>query len=178
MEKWDVYDRERNLTGETMTRGDRFTDGAYHLVVHVCIFNQKGQLLIQQRQPFKKGWSNLWDVTVGGSAVAGDNSRQAAEREVFEEIGYRINLTDTPVALTVNFERGFDDFYLIEYDLDLQQLKLQPEEVQAVKWASLEEVLTLIDHKAFVPYHKSLIETLFVMRKRIGAHHYIIEEKS
>lgn len=59
--------------------------GTYHLVVHVCVFNQKGEMLIQQRQPFKQGWPNLWDVTMGGSALAGETSQQAAMRELKEE---------------------------------------------------------------------------------------------
>ncbi|WP_143522351.1 NUDIX domain-containing protein, partial [Pseudomonas sp. 2822-17] len=81
LEIWDVYDRDRNLTGKTMKRGAPFEEGAHHLVVHVCIFNKEGQMLIQQRQPFKEGWPNMWDLTVGGSAVAGDTSQEAAERE-------------------------------------------------------------------------------------------------
>ena len=50
-----------------MKRGEPMKDGDYHLVVHICIFNTDGKMLIQQRQPFKDGWSNLWDITVGGS---------------------------------------------------------------------------------------------------------------
>lgn len=75
-EYWDVYTKERVRTGRFHRRGDRMKDGDYHLVVHVCIFNSKNQLLIQQRQPFKKSWSNMWDLSVGGSAVAGDSSSQ------------------------------------------------------------------------------------------------------
>ena len=82
MEKWDLYTKDRIPTGETMERGTKCPKDGYRMVIHVCIFNAKGQMLIQQRQSFKKGWSNLWDITVGGHAVAGDSSRTAAEREV------------------------------------------------------------------------------------------------
>ena len=51
-------------------------------------------MLIQHRQPFKSGWSDLWDITVGGSAVSGDTSQTAAEREVLEEIGYKLDLSN------------------------------------------------------------------------------------
>ena len=63
-------------------------------------------MLIQQRQPFKEGWSNMWDITVGGSAVAGDTSRTAAERETREEIGLDIDLTDVRPSLTLYWEHG------------------------------------------------------------------------
>ena len=64
MELWDVYNYDRTKSGRTMVRGDKMEGGAYHLVVHACIFNSRGEMLIQQRQPFKQGWSNMWDITV------------------------------------------------------------------------------------------------------------------
>jgi len=169
MELWDVYDKDRILTGETMVRGDKAENGAYHLVVHVCIFNSKGEMLIQQRQPFKSGWSNMWDVTVGGSAVSGDTSRIAAERETFEEIGYTINFENVRPSLTLNFEDGFDDIYLVTEDLDINCLHLQYEEVQQVKWATMSEIISMIEGKGFIPYRKNLIELLFEMRDNMGA---------
>lgn len=170
MELWDVYDKNRVFTGRTMRRGDEIKEGDYHIVVHVCIFNSKGEMLIQQRQPFKKGWSNLWDLTVGGSALAGDTSSQAAEREVFEEIGYKLNLEHIRPSVTVHFDGGFDDYYLvIDDNLDIDQLKLQYEEVQRVKWATREEILSMIDSGEFIPYYKSFIDLLFDMRYSMGS---------
>jgi isopentenyldiphosphate isomerase len=46
----------------------------------------------------------------------------------------------------------------------------KPEEVQRVKWATKEEILTMIDQEIFIPYRKSLIELLFDMRKYMGSH--------
>ena len=72
MEKWNLYTIDRVITNRVITRGDDIPKNLYHLVVHVCIFNAKNQMLIQQRQTFKKGWPNMWDVTVGGSAMIGE----------------------------------------------------------------------------------------------------------
>ncbi|GAY76629.1 putative Nudix hydrolase YfcD [Sporolactobacillus inulinus] len=94
MERWDIYDKNRRLTGRTMARGQKFGKDDYHLVIHVCIFNSKNEMLIQQRQPWKKGWPNMWDVTVGGSALSGESSIEAAERETFEELGNKIDLSN------------------------------------------------------------------------------------
>lgn len=170
MELWDIYDVDRNKTDKTMVRGEAQPEGAYHLVVHICIFNSSGEMLIQQRQPFKKGWSNLWDITVGGSAVSGDNSQTAASRELFEELGIEMDLTGIRPHLTMNFEKGFDDYYLLEKDINLEDLKLQYEEVQNAKWASKEEILSMIETGEFVPYYPSLIQLLFDMRKKYGSH--------
>lgn len=169
MELWDVYDKNRMKTGRTMERGSAFEIGEYHLVVHVCVFNSKNEMLIQQRQPFKEGWSDMWDVTAGGSAVCGDNSQVAAGRELFEEIGYSFDFRDVQPHLTINASNCFDDYYLVECDIDINTLKLQYEEVQQVKWASKDEILHLINDGKFIPYYKSLIELLFETRKNYGA---------
>lgn len=168
MEYWDIYDIERVKTGRTMVRGSEFEDDAYHLVVHVCIFNDKNEMLIQQRQPFKEGWPDMWDITVGGSAVTGDTSQKAAEREVLEEIGLKLDLRGIRPHLTVNFDRGFDDIYLIEKNVDINELTLQPEEVQAVKWAGRDEILAMIEKGDFIPYYPELVNLFFQIRKKYG----------
>lgn len=170
MEIWDVYNSDRTKSDKTMVRGTEFESGAYHLVVHACIFNTKGEMLIQQRQPFKSGWPNMWDITVGGSAIAGDTSQMAMERELFEELGLEIDLKNVRPHLTVNFNKGFDDIYLIEKDVDVNGLKLQYEEVKQVKWASVDEIYQKLDDGTFIPYYKSLIQLFFDMRKQWGCH--------
>lgn len=169
MEIWDLYDKDRNKTGETMVRGKPVREGRYHLVVHICIFNAKGELLVQHRQPFKHGWPDMWDLTVGGSAIQGETSQSAAEREVYEEIGYTLSLSSARPSLTVHFDAGFDDIYLLNREVDLSRLSLQTEEVKEVKWAALSDVLSMIGEGTFVPYHKSLIELLFHMKDHTSA---------
>lgn len=168
MEIWDLYDKERVKTGETVERGGEFASDRYRVVVHVCIFNSKGEMLIQHRQPFKKGWSNMWDISVGGHIISGETSSQGAEREVFEELGYEISL-DRP-SLTVNFNSGFDDIYIVKADFDIDTLKLQYEEVSEAKWATVDEIFAMIDSGEFIPYHKSYIQMLFDMKSYMGVH--------
>ena len=54
MELWDIYDIDRNKTDRTMTRGAEFAEGDYHLVIHVCIFNSKGEMLFSSANHLKK----------------------------------------------------------------------------------------------------------------------------
>ena len=170
MELFDLYTADRVKTGKTMVRGEAVPEGYYRLVIHVCVFDEAGRMLIQQRQPFKQGWSDMWDISVGGSAVAGDSSRSAAERETLEELGLSIDLAGVRPALTVYFENGFDDYYVLTRNVDPDALRLQPEEVQAVRWAEQEEILQMIDDGRFIPYEKSLIELLFFRRNHRSSH--------
>ena len=170
MERFDLYDRDRRLIGLTARRGETVPADCYRLAIHVCIFDKNDHLLIQQRQPFKRKWSGLWDLSVAGSAVSGENSREAAERESAEELGIRVNLSDARPSLTVHWEKGFDDIFILTIDIDTDKLVLQPEEVKAVRWASLDEILTMIDNGVFIPYEKSFIELLFRLRLHRDIH--------
>ena len=166
-----MYDKDRNKKGYTMVRGEKIQPGDYLLVVHVCIFNAKGEMLIQQRQPFKDSWQNMWDLTVGGSATSGDTSQMAAQRELQEELGIHIDFREARPYFTNHFEYGFDDIYFLEQDLDLSTLQLQYEEVQAVKWASKEQIIKMIRSGEFIPYYESLITYIFdlyLSKKRHG----------
>ncbi len=153
-----------------MARGESVQPGEYRLAVHVCIFNEKGEMLIQQRQPFKDGWPNMWDLSVGGCAQRGDTSQDAAEREAAEELGLHLDLQGIRPHITVNFYGGFDDIYLLEKEVDIDRLNLQYEEVQKVKWASVNEICAKIEEGTFIPYYPSLIRLLFDMRKQYGGY--------
>ena len=107
MEIWDVYDIDRQKTGKRMDRGAEFEDDAYTCVMHICIFNSKGEMLIQQRQSFKRTWPNLWDLSVGGHTEAGETSRMSAERELFEVAQLSFVHVVPSGSKTVWFSRSF-----------------------------------------------------------------------
>lgn len=164
MESWDAYDIDRIPTGKSVIRGERHADGLYHMVVHLALFSSDGRLLIQRRCPQKATFPEKWDVTVGGSALSGETSRQAMQRELREELGIDIDFSDIRPRLTVNFEDGFDDFYIATKDIELESLRLQTEEVMDARWATLDEIMSMIDSGEFIPFMKSFIAFLFEMR--------------
>lgn len=166
MEIWDVYDEDRRPTGKTAVRGR--AEPGLHLIVHVCLFSPGGRLLAQKRHRDKSMWPGLWDLSAGGAALAGENSRQAAERETWEELGYALDLRGVRPALTVNFSRGFDDLYALVCDVELSRLRMQPSEVEALAWLERDQVHQKIDRGEFVPYRRALIDLLFDMRGSMG----------
>lgn len=166
MELVDLYDENRAPLGRTAEREGEKAPGEYRTVVHVCLFDGQGRLLIQQRTACKRIWPSCWDVTVGGGVDAGETSRQAAEREVREELGYSLDLQGLRPSVTVNFDGGFDDFFILEREVDLTTLLLQEEEVQRVRWATLEEIAEM--QGRFIPYPQSFLRFLFDLRKTFG----------
>lgn len=165
-EEWDLYDAERRLTGETIRRGDELPQGRYHLVIHVCMFDEQGRLLIQRRQTCKHGWPGLWDVTVGGPARRGENSRQAARRELREELGIDMDFSQLRPRMTLNFPRGFDDVFLVNASPAPSELRLQAEEVMDARWATMDEVHALVAAGQFLPYAPEFLDLMYQQRHR------------
>ncbi len=165
MEIIDLYTIDRLPTGETCVRGEKQPADRYRMVVHICLFNRRGEMLIQHRKDDILRWPGYWDVSVGGGASAGDSSRDAAHRETLEELGLDVDFSRRRPAVTVNFEDGFDDFYTLLSDVKPEELHLQEEEVAEVRWASRMEIEAMIDEGSFIPYQKGLLDYLFFARE-------------
>ena len=170
MEKWDIYNHKRERTGKFMFRVEECKPGDYHLVVHICLFNERGEMLIQHRQPTQDNWPDLWDISSGGSVLYGEDSCAAASRELFEELGIEKDFSMTSPHLTSVFDAGFDDYYLVkDFNLRIDDIPFSTNEVKAIKWASLEKIIAMIKSGEFISYKIPFIETLFAMVECRGA---------
>ena len=167
MELWDLYDVNRRPLGKTMVRGDKQPPNTFRLVVHACIFSPDGKMLCQRRSPNHKGWSGMWDVSVGGHAISGETSLDAVLRETREELGLQLPRNIIP-AVTMNFDCGFDDFYCVNMDVKLSDCTIQESEVSQISFLSLDEICAMIDKGMFIPRNKGFMEYLFYCRTRRG----------
>ncbi len=170
METWDVYSEDRIRTGRIIERGSNYTlqKGEYRLVVHICIFTADGRMLIQKRQPFKHGWSGMWDVSVGGSVLSGETSRAAALRETAEEIGLNIAPHELRRTLTLYTDNDgvIDDWYAAVWDITedkLSSLVLQKSEVEQVALADKDKILQMMREGLFIPRKESFIDLIFYL---------------
>lgn len=147
-EYWDLYDADRNPLGRTIKRGDAFAEGEYYVCCEIWIQNANGQLLMTQRHPDKKA-GGLWEFT-GGGVLAGETTRQAAVRELAEELGIEVKESELSLLEVYQQRNYFMDIYVVKKDIDPKALVLQPEEVVDAKWVSREELVQMIDRKEVV----------------------------
>lgn len=148
MEKRDLYDINRNLTGETIYKGDSIPDGKFILVVLSFIQNSKGEFLIQKRSVKKGGKYG----STGGHAKTGETSIQAMMTEINEEIGLNINEDELNLVYSGrdDIDKVFFDLYYIKKDFSTDSLTLQEEEVESVKWMTVDEIKQLISTNEFL----------------------------
>ena len=139
-EWWDILDAYGVPTGSVFLRGGDagWPQGRFHLVVAVCVQRDDGLVLLTQRAAGRNEFPLDWEFP-GGSALAGEPSRNAASRELAEETGIRVPPEAlTPVGRFVETS-ALVDFYVVSVPQQTQP-DLQASEVAAGEWVCLDEV--------------------------------------
>ncbi|HHW69556.1 MAG TPA: NUDIX domain-containing protein [Tenericutes bacterium] len=142
MEYLDVLDQNGNKTGIVKDKKQVYNDGDWHRSIHVWIMNSKNEILVQKRSPKKETLPNLWAISIAGHVRSGENSVEAIIREAKEELNLDIKQDDLIYLFTINRIQPYkdshinviDDVYLLKYDLDLDNVKLQRSELTDVKY--------------------------------------------
>jgi len=142
MELIDVLDSDGNKLGIAKDKKDIYKDGDYHKSVHIWIINDNNEILVQKRNPKKETFPGLWAISVAGHVRSGEESFEAAIREIKEEIGKNVKKEDLKYLFTVkrcqninNFTlRVIDDVYLVKLNVDVDNTKLQFKELTDIKY--------------------------------------------
>ena len=145
MEFNDVYDENRNLTGKVHRRGTHWKDGEFGLVVCVWVYDGRGHFLLTRRAK-GKSFSGTWENS-GGAVKAGETSRVAVARELFEETGIQADPEEFELLASDRDRNMFYDHYCLKAEASLEQIVLQPGETDAVKWVSFAQVHEMIRKK-------------------------------
>ena len=149
----DIVDKNGNPTGISVSKSEIHTKGHLHNTAHVWFFNWEGNILLQQRAASKSVYPLLWDVSVAGHIDTGETAEQAAVREAKEEIGIDIS-EDNLIKIGVfecfqSYPNGitdneFHNTFIAQINEPISSMALQKEEVEAVKFVSIDEFYQLL----------------------------------
>ena len=149
MELRDLYDENKILTSETIEKGKPIPQGRYYLTVVAWIQNSKGEFLLQLTSPTKH---HKWSTT-GGHPTTGETSLDGIVTEIKEELGIAVDSNKLKLFKTIKTEDDFVDLYYLKLNINLKDILIQEDEVEEVKWASIEEIQEMIANNKFLPPH-------------------------
>jgi isopentenyldiphosphate isomerase len=132
-ELFDVVD-DHDTVIEQRPRSEVHQRGLQHRAVHVLIFNQRGELFLQQRSRTKECFPGRWDSSASGHLASGEAYDACAVREVREELG--VELARPPqrlFKLAACPGTGMEFVWVYRAEAD-GPFTLHPEEISAGGW--------------------------------------------
>ena len=135
----DVLDNQLGL----MPKMEAHEKAVLHRAFSVFIFNDEGELMLQQRAAHKYHSPLLWTNTCCSHQKDGESNIEAGKRRLIEEMGFKTNLKE---IFSFVYKAPFDNG-LTEHELDHVMIgnfngtpKINTDEVASYKWMTLEEV--------------------------------------
>jgi isopentenyldiphosphate isomerase len=161
MEMLNVVDENDRIVG-IASKKDVYEKLLPHRIVHVFMFNKKGELALQLQGRKKKYCPLHWGTTAGGHVQAGESYEQAMHREFVEEVGADVPMTHLGNDLFIGPKgiRKMLAVFRAEYEGPFYP---NPREVEKVEFFSLERIREMI--AAGEKFHPEL---LFLLRKHFG----------
>jgi isopentenyl-diphosphate delta-isomerase len=145
----DVVNDEDVVTGQAM-RSVVHQQGLQHRGVHVFLFNEQGEMLIQKRSADRANSPSLLDCSVSEHVKAGESYLEAAVRGLKEEMG--VDGIELKLLGKIQMEYGHNDneiSVIYKGKVDSQQVRFDPEEISEVKYMKLDEIRAgIVDEKA------------------------------
>lgn len=160
----DVYiiDSEGNLvkTEKVVKRCDKvLEDGEYTLGVQALIINANNQILLSQRSSKKQKEPNLWECN-GGAVRSGESALESLYRELHEELGINIDISNAILFKTVKYPNEIKLIYLIRTNIPLTAIHFLDGEVADVKWVNISEYIDALETNQIVSNNDILPEDI------------------
>lgn len=160
MEYIDVLNENGVKTGEVLSRDEIHRRGEWHRAVICAIIDNNNKVLLQQRSLQKDKFPGLWDLSVAAHITAGEDAVTTLVRELNEEIGIIIskNIEVKDCRFVSSFknlhewndkrlgkvvEHAFYEFFILQLNINLSDVKFNDGEVMDAKYVSLFELLQL-----------------------------------
>ncbi len=149
-----------------MPKQEAHIKGVLHRAFSVFIFNDKNELMLQQRALHKYHTPGLWANTCCSHQRDGESTLDAGKRRLMEEMGFTTALEErTTFIYKAPFDNGLTEHELDHilvgyYEADPE---INPEEVASWKWMDLELVREDIQNnpEIYTPWFKIIFDKFY-----------------
>ncbi len=149
-EEVDIYDENKNKTGRTKIRHkDTLEKGEYIIGVQAIIINSKKQILISQRSGKKDVLPLKWECN-GGALLSGEDVIDGIIREIYEELGIKLEKDKAIYLKTAKNSERFKEIYLFKKDINIEDIKFRDDECIDAKWVGIDEFTYMLDNGEIV----------------------------
>lgn len=145
----DIIDSDDLVIGRGTRKEVHGNPALMHRVVHVLVFNSRGDIFLQKRAEDKDVQPGKWDTSVGGHVDSGEERYSAVLRELSEELGIPCGSVpgsqDSPPHLEYlhtyshsnNFESELVSTWITRWD---GPIEIQKSEISEGRFWNLEEI--------------------------------------
>jgi len=137
-----LVDKKDNKIG-LMPKLEAHQKAVLHRAFSVFIFNDKNELLLQQRASHKYHSPNLWTNTCCSHQRDGESNIEAGKRRLFEEMGMQSELEEVfHFIYKAPFDNGLTEHELDHVLIGYSNEKpiINQEEVASFKWMSINSI--------------------------------------
>jgi len=145
---------EENKNPRKVSRTLVATQRLLHRSALIYVFNSRGQFFLQKRVAHKQAYPNHWDCSCAGAVNWQESYLQCAVRELEEELGIHVKLTDLktigePFRVTTDQTDEFDQLF---YCLSDETMTLQASEVAEGAWVNPSEIPNFLITQTVTPW--------------------------
>ena len=159
MEYLDIYDDEGHVTGRKIIRGDKSAKIGEHEHIAVGVIfieNDKGEFLIQKTSKEKGGEFSA----TGGHIDSGETPEVSIRREVEEELGINVDNENIESLGYLLFDMPLRYLFYLKKNIDINDVKVQKEEVDYVEYMSVDKINKLIESGEMLKSHGIMFKEL------------------
>ena len=160
-ELFPLVDEAGNVVGKA-TRGECH-DGSrmLHPVVHLHVFNSKGEVYLQKRPEWKDIQPGIWDTSVGWHVDYGETPEEALRREVSEELGITDFMPER-VGQYVYDSRRERELVYVNRTLYDGPVSPSAEELDGGRFWTMEEIRNAMGRDVLTPNFESEFQRFFL----------------
>jgi isopentenyldiphosphate isomerase len=160
-ERFPIVDEEGKVIGAA-TRGECHNGSRLlHPVVHLHVFNSRGEVYLQKRPEWKDIQPGKWDTAVGGHIDEGETPEQALTREVGEELGITDFKPERVGQYVFESQREREYVYVNRTTYD-GPIRPSAEELDGGRFWSLDEIRAAIGQQILTPNFESEFQRFFL----------------